>query len=124
MIVAGVGFRTSCSAEELVALIGRAKQAQGVVATALATPAFKADDPELIRAAKVLGLEIISISPTAMLAAQPHCLTRSPAALAAIGVAAVSEACALAGAGPGARLLAPKLTSAAASCALAQGHRS
>ncbi len=124
MIVAGLGFRTSCSAEELVALVGRAEEAQGVVATALATPDFKADAPELIRAAERLGLEVIAISSKAMLAAQPHCLTRSPAALAAIGVAAVSEACALAGAGRGALLLAPKLTSAAASCALAQGHPS
>jgi cobalt-precorrin 5A hydrolase len=124
MIVAGLGFRKSCSAEELVALIGRAEQAQGVVATALATPDFKADAGELRRAAEQLGLEVIAISATTMLAAQPFCLTRSPAALAAIGVEAVSEACALAGAGPGGLLLAPKLTSAAASCALARGHAS
>jgi cobalt-precorrin 5A hydrolase len=41
--------------------------------------------------------------------------------LAALGVAAVSEACALAAAGAGGVLLAPKLTSAAATCALARG---
>jgi cobalt-precorrin 5A hydrolase len=118
-IIAGLGFRAACSAQELVALIGQAQQAQGVVATVLAAPDFKADAPQLIRAAAQLGLGIVAISPAALTAAQPLCLTRSPAALAAVGVAAVSEACALAAAGPGGVLLAPKLTSASAACALA-----
>ena len=102
-------------------LVRRAEQAQGVVATALAAPDFKSVAPELLRAAEALGRKIIAVPPGALLAAQPHCLTRSPAALAVVGVAAVSEACALAAVGAGGVLLAPKLTSAAATCALARG---
>ncbi len=121
MIVAGLGFRAACSAEEMIRLIRRAEQAQGVVATVLATPDFKRAAPELLRAADRLGLEVVAISETDLLAAQPRCLTRSPAALAALGVAAVSEACALAAAGAGGVLLAAKLTSPGATCALARG---
>lgn len=122
MIVAGLGFRKVCSAEELVALICRAEQAQGVVATVLAAPDFKSAAPELLQAAARLGLEVVAVSHADLTAVQPRCLTRSPAALAVIGVAAMSEACALAAVGANGVLLAPRLTSAAATCALARGH--
>ncbi|MHB8283741.1 MAG: cobalamin biosynthesis protein [Caulobacteraceae bacterium] len=121
VIVAGLGFRTACPAEELIALIGQAEQTHGVVVGALAAPDFKTQAPELLRAAKMLGLAVVAVTPAAMVEAQPLCLTRSPAALAVLGVAAVSEACALAAAGVGGRLLGPKRTSASATCALAQG---
>jgi cobalt-precorrin 5A hydrolase len=119
MIVAGLGFRTACTAEELVALIERVGGAAGVRIAALAVPDVKADASALARAAASLALEVRSVSRDALIAVQPLCPSRSAAVLDAVGVASVAEACALAAAGPGARLLAPKTASGAATCALA-----
>jgi cobalt-precorrin 5A hydrolase len=119
MIVAGLGFRTTCTADELVALIERVGEAAGAKVAALAVPDFKLGASVLARAAARLALEVRPISRDALIAAQPLCLSRSAAALDAVGVASVAEACALAAAGPGARLLGPKTASGAATCALA-----
>ncbi len=119
MIVAGLGFRTSCTADELIALIRSVGQTAGAKIGALAAPDFKAGASALAEAASSLALEIRPVSRDALVAVQAQCPSRSAAALAAVGVASVAEACALAAAGPGARLLAPKTSSAAATCALA-----
>jgi cobalt-precorrin 5A hydrolase len=119
MIVAGLGFRTACTAEELVALIERVGDAAGVKISALAVPDFKAGASALVRVAASLGLEVRVISPDALIAVQPLCPSQSAAALNSVGVASVAEACALAAAGPRARLLAPRTSSRAATCALA-----
>jgi cobalt-precorrin 5A hydrolase len=119
MIVAGLGFRTSCTADELVALIRSVGQAAGAEIGALAAPEVKVGASALAGAAASLALEIRPVSRDALVAVQALCPSRSAAALAAVGVASVAEACALAAAGPGARLLAPKTSSAAATCALA-----
>ena len=113
MIVAGLGFRMTCTADELVALVVSAAAAAGAEIAALAVPDFKAGARELVRAAADLALEIRPVSKDAMLEAQPLCPSRSAAALAAVGVASVAEACALAAVGSGARLLAPKTSSGA-----------
>jgi len=119
MIVAGLGFRTSCTADELVALIRSVGQAAGAEIGALAAPDFKLGASALSGAASSLALEIRPVSRDALVAVQPLCPSRSAAALASIGVASVAEACALAAAGPGARLLGPRTSSSAATCALA-----
>jgi cobalt-precorrin 5A hydrolase len=119
MIVAGLGFRTTCTADELVALIERVGEAAGAKIAALAVPDFKVGASALAEAASRLALEIRPAPQDALIAVQPLCLSRSTAALAAVGVASVAEACALAAAGPGGRLLAPRTASAAATCALA-----
>jgi cobalt-precorrin 5A hydrolase len=119
MIVAGLGFRTTCAADELVALIVSVSEAAGAKIAALAVPDVKAGASALAEAAASLALEIRPVSREAMIAMQPLCLSRSAAALNAIGVASVAEACALAAAGPGARLFGPRTASGAATCALA-----
>lgn len=119
MIVAGLGFRTTCTADELVALIERVGEAAGAQIAALAVPDFKVGASALARAAASLALEVRPISREALIAVQSLCLSRSAAALDAVGVPSVAEACALAAAGPGARLLSPKTVSGAATCALA-----
>jgi len=119
MIVAGLGFRTTCTADELVALIERVGEAAGAKIAALAVPDFKVGASALTEAASRLALEIRPAPQDALIAVQPLCPSRSSAALAAVGVASVAEACALAAAGPGGRLLAPRTASAAATCALA-----
>jgi len=119
MIVAGLGFRAACTADELIALIARVAEASGARIAALAVPEFKISAHALSQAAAYFALEIRLVSREAIISVQPLCPSRSAAALAAIGVASVAEACALAAAGPGARLLGPKTASLAATCALA-----
>jgi cobalt-precorrin 5A hydrolase len=119
MIVAGLGFRTTCTADELVALIQRVGEAAGAKVAALAAPDFKAGASVLVQAAASLSLEVRFISRDALTAVQSLCPSRSAAALTSVGVASVAEACALAAAGPGGRLLGPRTASAAATCALA-----
>jgi len=123
MIVAGLGFRTTCTAEDLVALIERVGEAAGAQISALAVPDFKAGASALAGAATRLALEVRPVTRDALIAVQPLCPSPSAAALAAVGVASVAEACALAAAGPGARLLAPKTAGGAATCALAASAR-
>ncbi len=94
-------------------------EAAGAEISALAVPDFKLGASALTQAATRLALEIWPVSRGGLIEVQPLCPSRSAAALAALGVASVAEACALAAAGPGARLLAPRTASEAATCALA-----
>lgn len=116
MIVAGVGFRATCTAEELAGLV-RAVLA-GRTATVLAAPAFKAGAPAL-EAAALLGLSLVLVDDPALAAVQPLCPTRSDPARRATGHDSIAEACALAAAGRGARLLGPRTAAAMATCAVA-----
>ncbi len=123
MIVAGIGCRSGCGADEIVDLIGEAVTRAGIANcrfTALATAAFKTEEPGLREAAERLSLPLLPISETALKDMEPHCPTRSDKALEATGHASVAEAAALAAAGPGARLVLPRIQSAMATCALAE----
>jgi cobalt-precorrin 5A hydrolase len=119
MIVAGVGCQTVCSTDEIVALVRRALAACGEQTACLATATSRATLPAMREAADVLGLSIEAIDHAALLAEQPRCKTVSPAALRATGLASVAEAAALAAAGPGSRLILPRIASARATCAIA-----
>lgn len=111
MIIAGLGCRRGCAAEEIVALVRAAGHAD-----ALATPAFKRGEPGLQEAARQLGLELRFVTEAALAAVQPLCVTRSAAAERATGHASIAEAAALAGGGV---LVRPRIASANATCALA-----
>ncbi len=120
MIIAGLGCRRDCPAEEIVALVERAAALSGCEPTALAAPDFKATEPGLQAAALLLGLKLLRVSPADLAAAQPRCITRSARAEAATGAASVAEGSALAAAGPHSRLRLPRIASAAATCAIAE----
>ena len=147
MRVAGIGFRKGVSAGEVVAAVEAALASSAPAAPAsehtcgyasessvfrlrsaskplpldaLATAAFKAGEPGIIAAAAALGLPLIKIEEHELRAASNRCLTRSAASLAAAGVPSVAEAAALAAAGKGARLLAPRIAIGNVTCALAQ----
>lgn len=121
MIVAGFGFRSSVGVTSLQDALGRAA-GPGDVADlrAAATLAEKADEPTFLRFAADAGFRIVPVPVRDARAQAP--LTRSPASLKAHEVGSVAEACALAAAGPGARLLGPRAVSAdgRATCALAR----
>jgi cobalt-precorrin 5A hydrolase len=114
MIVAGIGCRSGCPADDILALLSDRRIA------ALAAPIGKCGEPGLIEAATRLGLPLIAVSPEALAAAQPRCVTLSARALRETGVASVAEGCALAAAGPASRLLGPRSANARATCALAE----
>ena len=115
MIVAGFGCRSGAGEESLRAALGE----HGAGVTALATLAHK--EMLLVPLARALGLPLILIDPCAIEGMDTP--TRSSASLASYGTGSVAEAVALTAAGPGARLIAKRITSpdGQATCALAQG---
>ena len=122
MIVAGVGCKAGASAREIDAAIGAALSQAGVASASLgliATSAAKVTEAGLAAAAKDRGLKVVFVPQTDLEAASPRTLSHSERVFAATGVPSLSEAAALAAAGPGARLLAPRVAVGPATCALA-----
>lgn len=104
MIVAGLGFRsmaTTASLRDALAQVAGAPDA-------LATAADKANAPALLALSQETGLPIIAV---ADLTGQPI-QTHSARVAALRGTGSVAESAALAAAGPNARLIAPRVTSA------------
>jgi cobalt-precorrin 5A hydrolase len=119
MRIAGMGFRKTAGIDSLRSALLAAGGTDGVVA--LATAADKAEARALIALAAELRLRICAIAPTALAAVETQ--TRSDRVAARFGTGSVAEAAALAGAGPGARLLGPRAVSAdgMATAAIAEG---
>jgi cobalt-precorrin 5A hydrolase len=119
VIIAGIGCRRDCAAEDIFAIVRLAAERAGAAPTALATSAAKAATPALREAAAVLALPLLPVAGPALEAAAPRCATRSAASLRATGLPSLAEAAALAAAGEGSRLLLPRIAGARATCALA-----
>ncbi len=117
MIAAGVGCRRGATAADVAAVVHLAASTAGLTVGTMAAPWFKRDEQGLHEAATRLGLPLVFVDEAAMQAAQPHCPTRSDAALDATGLASVAEAAALAASGG--RLLLPRIALGGATCALA-----
>jgi len=117
MIVAGFGFRGAATTESLHSALKAAKGRYSP--DCIATVADKAVALQPLSAAT--GLPVISLSAADIAATQTQ--TRSGASLRARNTGSVAEAAALAAAGPGAHLLAPRSISddRMATCALAKG---
>lgn len=121
MIVAGVGFSSTCRPEELADLVRQAQAAARRTATVLAAPGWKAEADCLTTAAELLALPVLAIDRDALAKAEGRILTQSAVSRAATGVGSIAEAAALAAAGPGSRLMLPRISSAHATCALSEG---
>lgn len=119
MIAAGFGFRGAATEASLRDALARA--AGGRAVACLAAPADKACAPCLQALARSLGLPLEPVSPERLRGVPTA--TRSARIAATRGTGSVAEAAALAAAGPGARLLAPRAISQdrMATCALAIG---
>jgi cobalt-precorrin 5A hydrolase len=118
MIVAGFGFRSGATLAALEDALARAGGAEGL--THLATLAEKAG--ALAPLGRALGLPVVAVPQAAMESmATP---TQSRRVQAEKGVGSVAEAAALAAAGPGAVLRAPRSASAdgTATAAIAEGE--
>lgn len=117
MRVAGFGFRAQVTEGALEAALHAAGGAGAV--QALATAADKAGHPALAALALRLALPVRAVPLPAITAADAAPAPRAPARYAGKSLA---EAAALAAAGPGARLLAPRAVSPdrTATCAIAE----
>ena len=121
-VVAGIGFSRAAEAAEIVDLIEQALTQAGLSQAdlaAIAVPDFKRGTDAADEAAKRLDAPLKHALKQDMDDMQMFCVTRSEHAADTVGVASVAEGAALAGAGPGARLILPRIKSAHVTCALA-----
>jgi len=118
MIIAGFGFRTAATAASLGDALAQAAGTHRV--DALAAPADKIGADCLKSLAQSLFLPVFAVTADALQGADTP--TRSAISLTRRQTGSVAEAAALAAAGPGARLIAPRRISAdrMATAALAQ----
>jgi cobalt-precorrin 5A hydrolase len=129
MIVAGLGCRRDCAAQDVLAAIARALAAAGKTAaelSALYAPESKRAESGLALAAAQLGKPLAFLAWAELEAQAPRVLTRSARVLAQTGVPCVAETAALAGARGAAstRLLGPRQSFGGATCALASNEYS
>jgi cobalt-precorrin 5A hydrolase len=101
--------------------VGPRNECAGDVVSALAVPAFRQGERGIAEAAKRLNLPILWIERDALQGEQGRCLTRSARAEAEVGLSCVAEAAALSAAGPGSRLILPRIVGGGVTCALAEG---
>jgi cobalt-precorrin 5A hydrolase len=122
MIVAGIGSRKGVATKDVLAAIDAALAKHGLMRgrlDRLATAPLKADEPALDAARAALGLELVVVEDAKLAEASDRTLTRSEASTERAGTPSVSEASALAAAGPGSRLLGPRVVVGAVTCAIA-----
>ncbi len=121
-IIVGIGFSSSATADEILALIDEALGRIGASREdidGVAVPEFKRDAPVIARIAEHLNVPLCHIDEEALHAVQDRCVTRSATVEKATGLPSVAEAAALAAAGVAARLALPRISNGVATCALA-----
>ncbi|WP_457797526.1 cobalamin biosynthesis protein [Methylocystis sp. S23] len=118
---AGIGARRGVAAEAIVDLVRAVAARHGAPLSqvSLCTLDSKAQEQGLHDAAKTLGVELVFLPLDALKARRGAAPTHSPRVQAMFGVGSVAEAAALVGAGKGSRLLAPRVATPYAACALA-----
>ena len=129
MIAIGVGCRRGASAEAIVTLVREALRSSSLQASGaepdlttiagLFTLADKRGEPGLDVAARALGLPLAFLDRTvlALVAGEARSCSRRVEEM--FGLPGIAETAALAGAGQGAVLLVPRMTSATVTCAVA-----
>lgn len=117
----GLGCRSGVTAEAVVALVEDALARVAGAPLALFTIADKRTEAGLWDASIRLGLPLVHLPRAALEAAAPAAVTRSERIVALMGVPSVAECAALAGAGPGARLVLPRIAAGGVTCAIAAG---
>lgn len=118
-LVAGIGCRRGAAAQDILEAIDAALTETGRLRQALArlaTVPEKAQEPGIAEAARQLSLQLMIVTDAAAFPGP----TESRCSRATTGLGSVAESAALAGAGPGGRLLAPRSSTRRATCALAE----
>ena len=124
MIVAGIGCRRGVSADAVAAAIAVAAARCGLERhqiDALATAVEKSDEAGIASAAQETATPLILVTLAQMQGAADDALTSSSRVMDLKGVPSVAETSALAAAGRGARLLAPRISTGDVTCAIATG---
>ncbi|HEY0328009.1 MAG TPA: cobalamin biosynthesis protein [Rhodopseudomonas sp.] len=111
-LVIGLGFRDAAAAVSIGEVIAAARAQAGEAADAIAVLDDKAAHPALLVAALAAALPIRRVTAADLRRADADIATRSATIQRHRGVGSVCEAAALAAAGPGARLIVPRLVSA------------
>lgn len=119
----GVGARRGADAQSLADLVAQVANRAGVAlqSCGMFTLEGKQDDEGVVEAARLLQMKIAFLPLSALIARKDDVLTKSLRVEAMTGVGSVAEAAALAGAGPGSVLVAPRTTTQSLSCAIARG---
>jgi cobalt-precorrin 5A hydrolase len=121
LLAVGLGSRTGVIADAVVDAVRDALSGHGGAAFRLCTLDRRAAEPGMIAAAARLGAELVGVSEDALRARSADVVTRSARSEAATGVPSVAESAALAGAGPGSRLVVPRRVVAGVTVAVAVG---
>ena len=116
----GLGCRRGVSGAVIVSLVREAlAMIEHVGAAALFTADAKRAETGLAQAAHSLAMPLHFLPQEALAAVADQAQTRSSRVESLFGVPSVAETAALAGAGPGAVLILPRITSDNATCAIA-----
>jgi cobalt-precorrin 5A hydrolase len=124
LVAIGVGCRRNCSGTVLTQLVSRTLASwppdlPRPLPRSLFTIEDKRGEIGLHEAAQALGMDLIFLRREALAEAMPRTQTRSARAQALFGVGSVAEASALAGGGPNATLIVPRISGNDATCAIA-----
>ena len=120
-IAIGLGCRKGVSGEVIASLVREALARIGQTgAAALFTVEGKRHEAGLAQAAQALAMPLHFLPQEALAAVAGEAQTRSPRVEALFGVPSVAETAALAGAGPGAVLILPRMARDNATCAIAR----
>ncbi len=123
-IAIGLGCRRGADSAAIVSLVRAAleRAAQGGAAALFTTDA-KQDEAGLSEAAATLDMPLHFLSMAALKAVAPLAQTHSSRVEALFGLPSVAETAALAGAGPGAALILPRISADGVTCAIARAAR-
>jgi cobalamin biosynthesis protein CbiG len=118
--VAGIGCRKGVTADEVDAAMAAASARDGIFRLdALATAEMKRAETGIVEAAARQALPVILVDATALASVADRAMTRSARVESLLGVPSLAETAALAAAGPGSRLLGPRLAVGRVTCAIA-----
>lgn len=125
-IAIGLGCRSGVPGDAVVHIVRAALDRLGLDPAMLAhgagllcTSVEKQSEPGLVEAAVGLGLPLVLLPKSALAAVSDAVETRSDRVVALFGLPGIAETAALAGAGPGARLVLPRIAEAGVTCAIA-----
>jgi len=122
-VAIGLGCRRGASGAAIASLVRAAFEGAAPAGeAALFTIDAKRDEAGLSDAAAALGMPLHFLSAEALKAVAGLALTRSPRVTSLFGLPSVAETAALAGAGPGAVLIQPRISGEGVTCAIARAR--
>jgi cobalt-precorrin 5A hydrolase len=121
VIAIGIGCRSGASASNIVSLVQRTLGDAGIHGgeVKLVSIDTKKDEAGLIKAARLLSMPLVFLPREALAARSPDVSTRSARVESLYDLPSIAETAALAGAGAGSRLIVPRVTAGAVTCAIA-----